>query len=183
MKIDKFLAKNFLIFLFLSSSLFAQEQRDDIRSIDDTHNYLLRSIDNAVYKVSKFDESKKGRLSASRFEKYSGSESYYYNLNGAGEPVLKLVIINAENKDGGFYGEYMFDFEGNLMFHLENRSGEEAYAFEVLKAYFNADGNLIALLQDGEEVGGIMVQNSRKTDQILDDAQHYYQLFMSKYDI
>jgi len=166
-----------LIILFVSFYHTVFAQKDKVRYIVDTYEYVEDNIKKGGYALfQNGSEQIPANFSIPGWESFQGKEKFYFSGKGTDKPSLRMIIAEGIHQKTKYYAEYLYDSEGNLLYYIE-RKNEESY--KELKAYFEKDGALVELWKDNKVFYSIVLEASAKVKSVLKDAKAYYDYFQN----
>lgn len=115
-------------------SLPSLAQTNKVAHILDYYFYINDQISLEKYWVNEFKINALGKEMMN--SNYHITERYFYNFRGDGEPLLRSVTVKASDDVITYYGEYVFDLDGNFILYVELQNDEEKYDYRRLRVFF-----------------------------------------------
>lgn len=129
-----------ILWICLAPVLRAQEEKWN--ELEKERNYINAQIQKGEYLLNELKINANRLATHINNEEFQHWEKYFYTFNPRAEnnlPILKAVIIKTERNGMSNYKEYMFDNDGNCMYHSESLQNYKVALDEKTRFYMDKE--------------------------------------------
>jgi hypothetical protein len=143
-----------LLFVWICLAPVLRAQEEKWNELEKERNYINAQIQKGEYLLNEL------KINANRLaihhnnEEFQHWEKYFYTFNPRADdnpPILKAVIIKTERDGLSNYKEYMFDNDGNCIYHSENLQNYKVALDEKTRFYMEK-GNPVRWFKNDSDI-------------------------------